>query len=135
MGQGIVNSIEKGAATIGFETSSLQHLPNAILINHSHNDHINELPLIIEKAESISKKKEIFCTKECYDQILEKFPQISRYTRTNTNILFNIIQPFNTFTIEHFSIMPIPVNHGDNYPLNGSVIYIIKIIDKKIIIG
>lgn len=74
VGQEIVNSIEKGVAIIGFKTSSLQHLPNAILITHSHNDHIDELPLIIEKAESISKKMEIFCTKECYDQILEKFP-------------------------------------------------------------
>ena len=70
VGQGIVNSIENGASTIGLETSIQEHIPNAILITHSHNDHINELPLIIERAISTSKKIEIFCTKECFDQIL-----------------------------------------------------------------
>ena len=95
VGQRIVNSIENGAYTTGLDKSIQEHIPNAILITHSHNDHINELPLIIEKAISTSKKIEIFCTKECF-KILEKFPQLSSYSRTNTNISINTIQPFNS---------------------------------------
>ncbi len=71
VGQGIVNSIEKGDSIIGFETASLQYLPNAILITHSHNDHINELPLIIEKAVAFPKKWKYFVLKSALIKFLK----------------------------------------------------------------
>jgi hypothetical protein len=44
------------------------------------------------------------------------------------------MQPGETFKLGPFSIMPILANHGDDSP-SGSVIYIVKMLDRKIIIG
>ena len=75
VGQGIVQSIEKGSSDLGFEPTStsppFQYLPDIVLITHSHKDHIQKLPIIIEKAINNSKKLKIFCTAECYNQILK----------------------------------------------------------------
>lgn len=89
IGQGIIQSIEKGFSDIGFKSSvststsstsasypsslfpssplssnssasasssSSEYLPDALLITHAHEDHIKELPILIEKVISNSKK-------------------------------------------------------------------------------
>ncbi len=139
VGQGIIQSIEKGNSDLGFEptstSTSSQYIPDVVLITHSHNDHIKELPILIEKAINNSKNLQVFWTIECYNQILKEFPQLSSHASENTNISFNMVQPNSTFNVNQFSITPILANHGDNYHLVGSVIYIIKTLNKKIIIG
>ena len=50
IGQGIVKSIEKGATDLGFKSSSLSFTPDALLITHSHDDHIKELPVLANKV-------------------------------------------------------------------------------------
>jgi phosphoribosyl 1,2-cyclic phosphodiesterase len=137
IGQGIVKSIEKGATDLGFKSSSFT--PDALLITHSHDDHIKELPVLENKVndqdESTGKNLKIFCTVECHDQIIKKYPQLSERTSNNSNrISFNIVQPDQTFEVGPFSVTPISADHGDNSP-PGSVIYIVKLLDKKIIIG
>ena len=77
VGEGVVASLEKGMADIASSWSigKLSSIPNAILITHSHDDHIKELPILLNKL-SGSDKLNIYCTKECHDQIMDKFPQI-----------------------------------------------------------
>ena len=135
IGQGIVKSIEKGTSDLGFNSSSF--IPDALLITHSHDDHIKELPMLVNKVdESRSNKNlKIFCTRECRDQVIKKFPQLSEKTTNNNNrVSFNIVQPDLTSEVGPFSVTPILADHGDNSP-PGSVIYIVKLLDKKIIIG
>jgi hypothetical protein len=138
IGQGVLKSIEKGASELGVKSSSL--IPDALLITHSHDDHIKELPILVHKvnevAESREKNLKIFCTVECHDQAIKKFPQLSEKTGTanNNRVSFNIVHPNETFEVGPFSVMPILANHGDNSP-PGTVIYIVKLLDKKIIIG
>jgi phosphoribosyl 1,2-cyclic phosphodiesterase len=135
IGQGIVKSIEKGTSDLGFNSSSF--IPDALLITHSHDDHIKELPMLVNKVdESRSNKNlKIFCTMECRDQVIKKFPQLSEKTNNNNNrVSFNIVQPDLTSEVGPFSVTPILADHGDNSP-PGSVIYIVKLLDKKIIIG
>jgi phosphoribosyl 1,2-cyclic phosphodiesterase len=135
IGQGIVKSIEKGTSDLGFNSSSF--IPDALLITHSHDDHIKELPMLVNKVdESRSNKNlKIFCTMECRDQVIKKFPQLSEKTTNNNNrVSFNIVQPDLTSEVGPFSVTPILADHGDNSP-PGSVIYIVKLLDKKIIIG
>ena len=135
IGQGIVKSIEKGTSDLGFNSSSF--IPDALLITHSHDDHIKELPMLVNKVdESRSNKNlKIFCTMECRDQVIKKFPQLSEKITTNNNrVSFNIVQPDLTSEVGPFSVTPILADHGDNSP-PGSVIYIVKLLDKKIIIG
>jgi phosphoribosyl 1,2-cyclic phosphodiesterase len=134
IGQGIVKSIEKGTSDLGFNSSSF--IPDALLITHSHDDHIKELPILINKVDddNSSKNLKIFCTLECRDQVIKKFPQLSEKTTNSNRVSFNIVQPDQTFEVGPFSILPILADHGDNSP-PGSVIYIVKLLDKKIIIG
>jgi phosphoribosyl 1,2-cyclic phosphodiesterase len=138
VGQGIVNSIEKGTSDLGFNSSSSSFIPGALLITHSHDDHIKELPMLVSKVDdddNSSKNLKIFCTMECRDQVIKKFSQLSEKTTTNNNrVSFNIVQPDQNFEVGPFSITPILADHGDNSP-PGSVIYIVKLLDKKIIIG
>jgi phosphoribosyl 1,2-cyclic phosphodiesterase len=138
IGQGIVKSIEKGASDLGLNSSS-SFIPDALLITHSHDDHIKELPVLANKVneedESRGKNLNIFCTVECQDQIVKKFPQLSEKTSNNGNrVSFNIVQPAETFEVGPFSVMPISADHGDNSP-PGSVIYIVKLLNRKVIIG
>jgi phosphoribosyl 1,2-cyclic phosphodiesterase len=136
VGQGIVDSIEKGTSDLGFNSSS-SFFPDALLITHSHDDHIKELPVLVKKVnddDNSSKNLKIFCTMECRDQVIRKFPQLSEKTTNNNRVSFNIVQPDQNFEVGPFSITPILADHGDNSP-PGSVIYIVKLLDKKIIIG
>jgi len=148
VGQGIVKSIEKGIPSLGFTStttaSSTLSIPDAVLITHSHDDHIKELPILIEKANTHLKNLRIFCTAECYDQIIKKFPQISssshssfsspRVGSSSGRISFSMVKPDETFEIGPFTVRPILAHHGTDSP-PGSVCYIAKMRDNKIIIG
>jgi phosphoribosyl 1,2-cyclic phosphodiesterase len=130
IGQGIVKSIEKGISDLGFESSSI--IPDALLVTHSHDDHIRELPILADKADK-SRNLKVYCTSECRDQILAKLPQLASKVNNN-QVLFNTIQPYQTFQVGPFSIIPLLADHGANSPV-GSVIYLVKITNRKIIIG
>ena len=139
IGEGVVKSLEKIDLSPYRDFNDLTtksaaiHLPDAVLITHSHDDHIKELPLLISKANQQSRALKIFCTKECHEQIVSKFPEISK--ANNNKISFDVIQPNIPFEVGSISVIPILAYHGDNSP-PGSVIYILKLPDKKkIIIG
>ena len=131
IGQGIVKSIENGLFNLGFASSSI--LPDALLVTHSHDDHIVELPLLADKT-SKSKNLNIYCTSQCRDQILSKYPQLSSKINNNDELVFSIVQPDQTFQVGPFSVIPLLADHGDNSPA-GSVIYIVKLTNRKVIIG
>ncbi len=143
IGQGVMQSIEKGFSNLGFKPSSSpnlqviassQYFPDALLITHAHDDHINEFPILIDKVISNSKNLSVFCTLECYNKITKKFPQLSN-SNIQQHISFNIIQPNTTFNAGQFTVIPILAYHGNDIVGDGAVIYVIQIDDKKIIIG
>jgi phosphoribosyl 1,2-cyclic phosphodiesterase len=142
VGQGVVKSLEKIDLSPYPDFNSLSsdttiQLPDAILITHSHDDHVKDLPSIISKIDHQSTRTlKIFCTKECHEQLMDKFPELSK-TNNNNRVSFNIIQHNGTFEVGPISAIPISVYHGDNSP-PGSVIYILKLPHKrrrKVIIG
>jgi phosphoribosyl 1,2-cyclic phosphodiesterase len=150
IGAGVVTSLEKidlSSSNPSFSNLNLKsspatnivaNIPDAILITHSHDDHIKELPLIIRKVfdQQPIRPLKIFSTKECHDQITGKFPELSSKNNNNDNrISFNIIRPNESFEVGPISATPISVYHGDNTP-PGSVIYVLRLPDKrKVIIG
>ena len=102
--------------------------PDAILLTHSHDDYVKELPLIISKD---SKTLNLYCTKECRDQVIDKFPELKSKANDNgRGLVFNTILPNESFNIGPISVTPISVYHGDNSP-PGSVIYILRLPEKK----
>jgi phosphoribosyl 1,2-cyclic phosphodiesterase len=115
------------------------YLPNALLITHAHDDHIQDLPLLLENIRQLSNDAifEIFCTAQCRDQILAKFPVITEMvdgSNANSKISFKVIEPNKAFEVGPLSITPIEAYHGENSA--GSVIYVVRLPDnKKIVIG
>ena len=110
------------------------NLPDLLLITHSHSDHIKELPPLLSKASNHkSIKMKIMCTQRCFDQITQIFPNISEANKA----LFNIVTSGEDYSDGPFSITPVLTKHyNDNYNSSSSdsVIYVLKIADKKIII-
>jgi phosphoribosyl 1,2-cyclic phosphodiesterase len=137
VGHGIVQSIQKGISDLGFNnlhsSASSFIIPDAVLITHSHEDHIAELPLLADEAIGSSKHLNVYCTSECRDQILAKYPQISSMIKNN-KISFTLLQPGEHAQVGPFSVMPISSDHGENSP-PGCVIYIVKLANRKVIVG
>jgi hypothetical protein len=119
-GEGVVKSIEKAITDESSQRRevSLPKIPNSILITHSHDDHINDLPKLIDKAKDESDKINAYCTKECRDQIINKFPQLAGIRSLD----FNLIQPTGSIKVGPFTVIPVLANHGENSP-PGSDLY------------
>jgi phosphoribosyl 1,2-cyclic phosphodiesterase len=131
VGEGVVESLEKSGTDVTSAQSKIiiSDIPNAVLITHSHDDQIKDLPKLFNKVVDGSDKVSVYCTKECFDQIMSKFPQLAERRSA-----FNIIEPNKPFTTGPFTVIPVVANHGDNSTPN-SVIYVVKYQDKKIIMG
>jgi phosphoribosyl 1,2-cyclic phosphodiesterase len=144
VGEGIIQSLEKtdlssypdfSSTTTKSSIGTAANIPDAILLTHSHNDHVKELPLVISKySDQESKKLNVYCTKECHDQVIDKFPELKSKINGNGRIAFNMILPNGAFNTGPISVIPISVYHGD--PAAGSVIYILRLPEKKkVIVG
>jgi phosphoribosyl 1,2-cyclic phosphodiesterase len=147
VGEGVVQSLEKidlssypdfsdaiPKSSTGIATATI--VPDAMLLTHSHDDHVKELPIIISKYfDQDTRTLNVYCTKECRDQVINKFPELKSKANGNGRIVFNIILPNEAFNVGPISVIPISVYHGDNSP-PGSVIYIVRLPEmKKVILG
>ena len=149
VGEGIIHSLEKidlssypdfsGAiskSSRGVSATTSAIAPDALLLTHSHDDHIKELPLVISKYfDQDSRTLNVYCTKECRDQVIERFPQLKSKANSNSRLIFNTILPNEAFNVGPISVIPVSVYHGDIHQ-PGCVIYILLLPDKKkVIVG
>ncbi|MFZ0740044.1 MAG: MBL fold metallo-hydrolase, partial [Nitrososphaeraceae archaeon] len=124
VGEGIIQSLEKtdlssyhdfSSTTTKSSIGTAANIPDVILLTHSHNDHVKELPLVISKySDQESKKLNVYCTKECHVQVINKFPELKSKTNGSGRIAFNTILPNEAFNVGPVSVIPISVYHGDN---------------------
>ncbi|AIC16544.1 MBL fold metallo-hydrolase [Nitrososphaera viennensis] len=115
-GDGVADSVKKGASDLGYKEE-----PDAILVTHGRREHVSDLA-------SFSGK--IFCTSECAGQIAKELPQVDK-SRFAT-----VVVPGQPFEAGPFSIVPVAAdNAGDSPGFPGSVIYVIRAGDRKVIAG
>lgn len=125
-GNGVVESIKNGSTQHGFIDNIV---PDAMLITHGHKDHIDDVPVLLSEVERKSHEPgfKIYATGECLEQIAKQFPSLSQKSS-----VFSSIIPGQVFEVGPFLIEPVLAEHGN---LPGTVIYIIKVRNKKIVIG
>jgi phosphoribosyl 1,2-cyclic phosphodiesterase len=135
-------------ASLIMETSDVKSIdayPNALLLTHAHDDHINELPQLLHYFDS-SRPLVLYCTKSCFQQLQKKFPELfigdspiitTHSIKSNTKCIISLIEPDSTYEIGPFSVVPVRAFHGNN--AEGSVVYVIKYSqedqEKKVVIG
>jgi phosphoribosyl 1,2-cyclic phosphodiesterase len=133
IGPGIVSSLSTIPDSSVLASGSSK-LPDALLITHSHEDHIHDLPTLAHLYNT-SRRLQVFCTAETRDRLRNKFES----QELDTGIQFNIITPGQKIEVGCFSVTPISVLHYDynsESPLPGCVIYVIQLPDKKkIVVG
>jgi hypothetical protein len=77
----------------------------------------------------------VYCTKECREQLNNRFPDLVSKTNNNNRTSFTIIRPNEPFNVGPISVTPVSTYHGDSAPA-GSVMYILRFPDnKKVIMG
>jgi hypothetical protein len=97
-------------------------MPDAILITGAKRQHTSDLPALVKG------NAKVYCTAECGRQIAKDLPSLAT--------LFNHISPGTSFEAGPFSVVPIAAdNSGDRPGLPGSVIYVIRAGERKVVAG
>ncbi|MGB7664199.1 MAG: MBL fold metallo-hydrolase [Nitrososphaeraceae archaeon] len=117
------------------------YLFDALLISHPHEDHIKDLPNLILRQSSaadhaVKNKIRVYCTRVCQEYIVKDLLSSTSLT-SNTlekSISFQTVTPNEFFNVGPFSIIAFQANHGNESP-DGAVIYVVNILNLKIIIG
>jgi hypothetical protein len=111
-GNGVQESIKKAQAKI----------PDAILITNARKQHISDLPALVRG------NSKVYCAAECSQQLAKELPSLTAS--------FTHISPGIPFEAGPFSVVPVAAdNAGDQPGLPGSVIFIIKAGERKVVAG
>lgn len=120
-GGGVADSVKNGASDLGHKAE-----PDAILVTHGRREHTSDLASFLAGGGA-----KIFCTGECAGQIAKELPQVDRARFAAA------VVPGQPFEAGPFSIVPVAAdNAGGGSPgFPGSVIYVIRSGDRKVIAG
>ncbi|SRR5579884_283798 len=125
IGAGVVDSIKNGIKDLGLVDKVV---PDALLVTHAHEDHINDLQSLFSLASGAGHRLKIYCTKECKDQITKRHSVPEEHS-------FIVVEHGSRLDIGPFSVVPISAIHDPTGTDHGSVIYVIMSDGIKIIAG
>ena len=108
--------------SIGFALSPDQmNSVGAIVITHSHNDHITSLPIFVAEAFTTLKHpitvygtEDVIAALRQYifnDRVWPDFEKIPLMDGSGPTIRFEVLAPRRTVTIAGMNVTPVPVNH------------------------
>jgi len=120
------------------------YLPNALLLTHSHDDHVHDIDSLLNHYDS-TKQLQIFCTAQTREQVIRKFDSHNLDSKAK----FIEIKPSEAIEIGPFTVTPFSVNHHSANIANkntnkdqagsilaGCVIFVVQLQNKrKIVIG
>jgi phosphoribosyl 1,2-cyclic phosphodiesterase len=143
-GLGVVRSLENIPKSGILGLHSVSYLPDALLLTHSHDDHVHDIDSLLNHYDS-NRQLKIFCTGETHEQVRNKFD----HHRADSKVKFIDIKPSESIEIGPFTVTPFSANHhstsGDNKNskkdesdsiLPGCVIFVVQLQNKKkIVIG
>jgi phosphoribosyl 1,2-cyclic phosphodiesterase len=133
VGHGVVKSL-LSIPNSGPYNENSSNLPDGLLLTHSHDDHVKELPDLLNLYDD-SKRLKIYCTRETYEHLINRFDS----TKLTSLAQFIEIKPGENISIGPLTVTAIAVEHYDynsSSPLPGCVIYVINLPErKKIVIG
>ena len=133
VGHGVVKSL-LSIPNSGVRYADSSNIPDALLLTHAHDDHVKELPDLLNLY-SNSKKLKIYCTGETYEHLINRFGP----DKLTSLAQFIEIKPGQNINIGPLEVTAVSVEHYDynsSSALPGCVIYVISLPErKKIVIG
>jgi ribonuclease BN (tRNA processing enzyme) len=103
------------ASSLSFED---QQKIRAILLTHSHYDHVRDIPAIALNFFSLEKTIEIYSTKNARNAIAsnllngEIYPDFTRLPNKKPTVRFSNVAMYRQQKVEGYNVVGIPVNHG-----------------------
>jgi phosphoribosyl 1,2-cyclic phosphodiesterase len=112
---------------------------DALLISHSHKDHIYDLPNLIRRQRrdhAPTNKIRAYCTRTCKESIMKDLLSNGSLTRNNIEecIDFQVVTPNEYFNVGPCSIIAFQAYHGIESS-DDAVIYVVSVLNRKIIVG
>ena len=137
IGAGAVKSLEEGVQHVNAREENLHSnaIPDAVLVSHGHLDHIADLPHLARTLNDSSmqgRKIQIYCTKQCQDEILKACPTLFG---ADSALQFSTLNPGEKVTIGPFDVLALKGDHNSDEEKAESLIFIISRGNTKIVTG
>ena len=111
-----VLALDAGSLTSGL-TFSEQAALQAVLLSHSHYDHIRDIPALGLNLLRMQKAIDIYCSAEVKETIIETmlngdlYPRLQEKPPEAPTVRFNVVESGDSFSIEAYQVRALPMAH------------------------